>query len=175
MICSMPNTLGNEIVVSADEEAYLKASFRRFALPYMFALVAVFAIAALWLVGRVDPPQVDVQPVVSQAMIDEVRAESLALRAQLSRVLERVNAVGEELSGASRRVEELERRVEKVTGRGGVGRGELVSLARRLDETDRRITALESSRAELEARASRLIAPPAHQSAPAATTEPPPS
>ena len=143
---SMPNTNGQDLVVSADEEAYLKASFRRFALPYMLGGLAIFAIASLWLIGRGAEPRVDVKPVITQPMLDEIKAESLALRAQLARVLDRVNTVGEDLTGASERMEELERRMERATGRGSVGATELASLAKRLDAADRRITALGGER-----------------------------
>ena len=148
----MPDSLGDQMLVSADEEAYLRAAFRRFALPYVLGSLAVFALLGLWLVGRAAEPQAELKPVVTQAMMDEIRAESLALRAQLGNVLERVNAVGNELGGATAQIEELERRVERVTGRGGAGRSELAALTRRLDEADKRIQELES-RPKLEARA----------------------
>jgi tetrahydromethanopterin S-methyltransferase subunit G len=153
MSCDMPDTLGDHLTVSADEEAYLRAAFRRFALPYMLGALAVFAIVGLWLIGRAAEPRVDVKPVVAQAVLDEIRAESLALRAQLGKVLERVNAVGHELGAAASRVDELERRVERVTGRGGVGRSELAALTKRLDDADQRIAQLEARRTKLEARA----------------------
>lgn len=171
----MPDTRGNEITVSADEEAYLKAAFRRFALPYMLGAVAVFAILALWIIGRAAEPRVDVKPVLSQAVLDELKAESLALRAQLHNLLERVNSVGEGLSGASRRVDDLERRVERVTGRGGVGRSELAALTKRMDQVDRRIQQLEASNAKLEARAKGAGAPPARGPLPPASPAPGPS
>ena len=153
MFCDMPDTLGDQMTVSADEEAYLRAAFRRFALPYMLGALAIFAIVGLWLIGRAAEPRVDVKPVVTQAVLDEIRAESLALRAQLGNVLERVNAVGNELGGATSRVKELERRVESVTGRGGVGRSELAALTKRLDDNAQRIRELEARGAKLEARA----------------------
>ena len=141
------------MTVSADEEAYLRACFRRFALPYMLGALAVFAIVGLWMIGRAGEPRVALKPVVTQAMLDEIRAESLALRAQLGSVLERVNAVGTELGGAASRVKELERRVEQVTGRGGVGRSELAALNERLEANAERIRELEAQGAKLEARA----------------------
>lgn len=168
----MPNTHGNDLVVSSDEEAYLKASFRRFALPYMLGGLAIFAIASLWLIGRGAEPHVDVKPLITQPMLDEIKAESLALRTQLSRVLERVNAVGEDLSGAARRVDELERRVERVTGRGGVGGTELAALRKRLDDADRRIALLEETGAKLEARAALTAPPPARPQEPPAAPAP---
>ena len=168
MGCSMPKKHGNEIVVSDDEEAYLRAAFRRFAIPYMLGALAIFAIVALWAIARTAEPQVNIKPVIAQPMLDELKAESLALRAQLSRVLERVNAVGEEISGAGRRVDELERRVESFTGRGGIGPKELAAFTKRLDESNRRIQELESSRAKLEARAARALTPPAETPKPPA-------
>ncbi len=175
MNCLMPDSLGDQMLVSADEEAYLRAAFRRFALPYMLGSLAVFAIVALFLIGREAEPRVDVKPVVAQAVLDEIRADSLALRAQLGRVLERVNAVGNELGGASSGVEELERRVERVTGRGGVGRSELAALTKRLEEVDRRIGSLETHRARVQARATP--SPSASQApsstAPGAASPPP--
>jgi chromosome segregation ATPase len=113
----------------------------------------VFAIVGLWIIGRGAEPNLVVKPVVSQAVLDEIRAESLALRAQLAQVHERVNAVGNELGGAAQRVEELERRFERVTGRGGVGRSELAAMTKRLDDTDRRFSELDAKGAQREVRA----------------------
>jgi hypothetical protein len=179
MCCDMPDTRGDQLTVTADEEAYLRAAFRRFALPYMLGALAVFAIVGLWVIGRAAEPRVDVKPVVAQAALDEIRAESLALRAQLGKVLERVNAVGNELGGAAARVEELERRVERVTGRGSVGRSELAALTKRLDDADQRIQELEARGAKLEARApspapSRNSTRAPAGSAPGAAAIPPP-
>ncbi len=149
----MPDTHGEQMLVSADEEAYLKAAFRRFALPYMLGALAVFAIVGLWAIGRGAEPRVDVKQVFTQAVLDEVRAESLALRAQLGSILKRVNEVGSELGSAAERVKELEHRVERVTGRGGVGRSDLAAVMKRIDDADRRIQQLEARGAKLEARA----------------------
>ena len=37
----MPDVQGEKIVIAAEEEAYLRSAFRRFALPYLIGLVAV--------------------------------------------------------------------------------------------------------------------------------------
>ena len=132
------------MIVSADEEAYLRAAFRRFAVPYMLGAFAVISILSLWLIGRAAEPKLAVKPVVEPVVLDELRAESLALRAQLGKVLERLDAVAAEIGGAERRVNELENQVESATGKNGVGRREIAALIARLDEAYRRLDSLES-------------------------------
>lgn len=101
----MPEIQGDQIDVSAEEQRYLRRTFRRFALPYVlmgFALGAITAALPLWIEARPHDP--GTQPDSHQ------REEVTALRSELSSLSERTVGAENALARLRERLAELEGR-----------------------------------------------------------------
>lgn len=131
----MPEVRGDHLDVSAEEMRFLRRSFRRFALPYLIAGIALGALAgagAARVAGAPPPPVPSDDP--------RLRGEVTDLRSEVAALSQRV--VGSESALAKTRD-----RLVALEGRGGasaeVRAEDAADLAQRLDASTRRIESLE--------------------------------
>ena len=129
----------DDIEVSSDEERYLRRVFRRFALPYV---VALLALAGLWgaMTGfRVGPAHDPGESPQIQGLI----TESASLRQAIGALRRDVDDAAARAEEGVTRISSLEKRVAKISdATEAVG---AATLRRRLDEAHQRINALEAS------------------------------
>lgn len=146
----MPEIRGDQLDVSAEEQRYLRRTFRRFALPYVlmgFVFGALTAALPLW---------IEAQPEGSDASEDPRRREELAsLRSEIA-------ALSERTLGAEQTLAKLRERMVELEGRGA----EPAADTSKLEE---QIAGLGSRMARLEGELDGLRAAPA---APAAAAPP---
>lgn len=122
----MPDLSTDGLDVSAEEERYLRRTFRRFALPYVVLLMA-FA----WWVSSGAPAGDELEALDAvQAQLVELRASLQTLDGELAEARERARA-------AEQRAAKLEQKED------GASASELASLERDLRRATARIAALE--------------------------------
>jgi len=127
----MPEQHDRALVVNADEEAYLRGAFRRFAAPYLVSMIVL--VAALWIFGSTrSPTAVPVQD-----------ADVASLRAELEALSEKVEHAVLEAQQAT----ELARSVpapEAGRGTSPSDSPEWKALKKRLDHVGTKIKQLEA-------------------------------
>jgi hypothetical protein len=132
----MPEVNGDHLDVSAEEQRYLRRTFRRFALPWLLmagAIGALFGAAPRWM---------DATPEASAASADPVLHEQVGpLRGEIAALSQRIVGLEGALAKTRDRLVELEGRSSVSTESGGLDTDE---LERRLEGFTARITALES-------------------------------
>jgi hypothetical protein len=146
----MPEIQAEGLDVSAEEERYLRGAFRRFALPYLAATIAMggVAVAAVSLVST-EPgggAAEELQSLVAEAA--SLREAIAAVRGEL-----RDHAEGE--AGRLTQLEAGFARLESVESGGASATADLVA---RLDHAHQRISALEGRLSEIQS--ARDAAPP---------------
>lgn len=132
----MPEVHGDHLDVSAEEQRYLRRTFRRFALPWLLMAGAVGA-----LVGAA-PRWIDAAPEPGAASTDPNRREDVGpLRGEIAALSQRIVGLEGALAKTRDRLIELEGRSSVSAESSDVDTGE---LERRLEAFIARIAALES-------------------------------
>jgi hypothetical protein len=151
MTTAMPEIQQGGLDVSAEEQRYLKRVFRRFALPYLLATIALAGLAAaagsLAPAAGGDSSAAELETLVAEAAslreaIAAVREELLAQSSAASGRLDSLDqGVAKLRAAASGRLDSLDQGVAKLraAARGDSG----AELASRLDHANQRISALE--------------------------------
>jgi hypothetical protein len=133
----MPQVKSGKLDVSAEEQAFLRRCFRRFALPYVVAGVALGAIAGA------APGWISTAPAAPAASADDghLREEIAALKSELAALSQR--AVGAESTLAKTR-ERLVALEQRGPAAGDGGNADTSALEGRVDATARRLESLEA-------------------------------
>ena len=132
----MPEVHGDHLDVSAEEQRYLRRTFRRFALPWLVMAGAVGA-----LVGAA-PRWIDAAPETGAASADPNPREDVGpLRGEIAALSQRIVGLEGTLAKTRDRLIELEGRSSVSSESGGLDTDE---LDRRFEAFTARISALES-------------------------------
>jgi hypothetical protein len=135
----MPDTDAGSLEVSKEEERYLRRAFRRFALPYVIAVLAGVGVWGAVAGFRLGPAHDPGESKEFQGLI----AESASLREAISALRRDVDSAAARAEEGVTRVSSLERRVAKISdATEAVG---APSLRKRLDQAHQRINALDAS------------------------------
>jgi hypothetical protein len=145
----MPEIQDSGIDVSAEEERYLRGAFRRFAVPYLVATIAMAGVAVAAVSLSSDQPTDS-----GSEELESLVAEAASLREAIAGVREDLRA---HASDTTERISKLESGLARMEAGGGSAETELIG---RLDHAHQRIGELEGRIAEI-------------QSARAAPEEPP--
>ena len=132
----MPQVKGEKLDVSAEEQRFLRRCFRRFALPYVVAGVALGALAGA------APGWIATAPEQVAASDDgRMQEELTALRSELAALSQRAVSAESTLAKTRERLVAIEQR-SSVSGDGGSA--DTSALEGRVDATARRLESLEA-------------------------------
>jgi hypothetical protein len=136
----MPEVHGDHLDVSAEEQRYLRRTFRRFALPWLMTAGVIGALAGA------APRWIEATPETG-APIDETQgSEDFGpLRGEIAELSQRIVGLEDVVAKTRDRLVELEGRSSVSTDTGGLDTDE---LERRLEGFTARIVALESRAGE---------------------------
>jgi predicted nucleic acid-binding Zn-ribbon protein len=134
----MPEVKGQKLDVSAEEQAFLRRCFRRFAMPYVVAGVALGAIAGA------APGWISTSPAAPQAASADdgrLREELASLKSELAALSQRAVSAESTLAKTRERLVALEQRGPSS---GDGGSADTSALQGRVDATARRLESLEA-------------------------------
>lgn len=159
----MPEVATGSFAVSQEEERYLRGAFRRFVVPYLIA-IAASAIVVVWLsltlALRGESATSEEEP-SALATAEAVHSDITALRKELTDTIMRVNELDRSLGGTSKKVSQLEKRVEKPAPASGASANQVAALERTLEKTQRRLELLEEQVRDSGVRFPAALDPPA--------------
>ena len=157
MTGAMPELQQEDLLVSEEEERYLRSAFRRFALPYLMLVITITMGAVMWTASSSTTPE------DGSDEFQSIVSEAASLREAVSALRQELHA---QATDSGDRLGQLEGGLERL--RAGAGGESPAELANRLDHAHQRINALEGRLRELESqRAAAAPAPRASAPLPA--------
>jgi hypothetical protein len=138
----MPEIGSEGLDVSAAEERYLRGAFRRFAVPYLIATLAMAGVAVAAVSLGSGDPVAD-----GSEELESLVAEAASLREAIAGVRQELR---DHATDASARLAKLESGFARVESGGGAE----ADLVARLDHAHQRISALEGRLSDLQTAAS---------------------
>jgi uncharacterized protein involved in exopolysaccharide biosynthesis len=134
----MPEIESGSFEVTKEEERYLRRAFRRFARPYLIALLALVGVWGAMAGFRVGPAHDPAESPEIQGLI----SESASLRQAIASLREELAQVAARAEEGVNRISSLEKRVARISeATEAVG---AARLRKRLEEAHQRINALDA-------------------------------